>query len=283
MIRLFRWLKHNPLWNIFILIAYYCLVVLPHEFIGVTIASIFQSKSRLYYNNVILGLALMIGLIVLIPFIRRVINHPRRNLGWTYLVSLIALITLTFNTIIIVNIELIHIIQYAVFAILAFPLFGGYTVTLIFTTLMGAVDEAYQYFYLSPERTDYYDLNDVVFNTLGGGVGLLWLWSHEVQSRYHSLKQILTSLPMIIVLLVVLGITVAIGLGLVAYFPTEGIDSLWTLVRKVPQGFWTTIDAGTITFHVTMPIEGLFYCILLWIIYGTMDWTSYILRMSPNE
>jgi hypothetical protein len=276
MLRLFQWLRQHPIWNIVILIVYYCLVVLPHELVGVTIAGIFEGKTRAYYNGVILALAGVIAVVVLIPFLIRIIKHPRRGIGLMYLLSLIGLITLTFNTIIVVNIELIHIIQYGVFAILAFPLMGGYTVTLLFTSLLGAMDEAYQYFYLSPQRTDYYDLNDVIFNTLGGACGLLWLWSHQTKTTYRTLKSIVLSWQSLITVGLLLILTILIGLGYLAYFPTEGIDSLWTLVREVPEGFWKTIDAGTITFHVTLPIEGLLYCIILWVVYGTMDKTAFV-------
>ncbi len=282
MLRLFQWLKQHPIWNIVTLIAYYCLVVLPHEFVGVTIAGIFEGKSRAYYNGVILALASTIAIAVLVPFLLRLIKHPRRGLGFAYLLSLIGLITLTFNAIIIVNIELIHIIQYGVFAILAYPLMGGYTVTLLFTSLFGAMDEAYQYFYLSPQRTDYYDLNDVIFNTLGGACGLLWLWSYQIKTTYTTLKSIVMSWQSLTIFGLILILTILIGLGYLAYFPTEGIDPLWTLVREVPYGFWKTIDAGTITFHVTLPIEGLCYCIILWVVYGSMDKTAFV-RTVPQS
>lgn len=272
--RIITWLKDHPLWNVLICIGYYLLVVLPHEWVGVTIAGLFAGKSRLYYNNVILALALGLALVVFIPLVSRLLNHPRGKLGWIYLLSLIGLIILTFNTIIIVNIELIHIIQYAVFAILIYSLMNGYTVTLLLTSLVGAFDEAYQYFYLSPQRTDYYDLNDVVFNTLGGACGLLWLWSYGYQSAYRTISKILRSWQLWLVIGTVLILTLLILVGKCAYFPMEGIDSLWTLVRKVPEGFWTSIDNNTITFHVTMPIEGLIYCTCLWVFYGTMDFTS---------
>jgi len=235
--RIITWLKDHPLWNVLICIGYYLLVVLPHEWVGVTIAGLFAGKSRLYYNNVILALALGLALVVFIPLVSRLLNHPRGKLGWIYLMN-------------------------------------GYTVTLLLTSLVGAFDEAYQYFYLSPQRTDYYDLNDVVFNTLGGACGLLWLWSYGYQSAYRTISKILRSWQLWLVIGTVLILTLLILVGKCAYFPMEGIDSLWTLVRKVPEGFWTSIDNNTITFHVTMPIEGLIYCTCLWVFYGTMDFTS---------
>jgi len=272
--QILSWLKVHPLWNVIIVFIYYLLVVLPHEWVGVTIAGLFEGQSRLYYNNVILGVSLLIALIVIIPHLKRLLNHPKQRLGWIYLLSLVSLITFAFNTIIIVNIELIHIIQYAVFAILIFPLMNGYTVTLLLTSLVGGIDEGYQYFYLSPQRTNYYDLNDVVFNTLGGACGLLWLWTGQYPTSYRKVSEILKSWQWLCVLASVTTVALLILVGKVAYFPTEGIEALWTLVRKVPDGFWTSIDNNTIVFHVSLPLEGLFYCIILWVLYGTMDFTS---------
>ncbi len=272
--KIITWLKNHPLWNVIICIVYYLMVVLPHEWVGVTIAGLFQSKSRLYYNSVILALAIGLGLIVIIPLIKRLRAHDLPRVGWMYLLSLIGFIVLTFNTLIIVNIELIHIIQYAVFAVLVYPMMNGYTVVLLFTSGVGALDEAYQYFYLSPERTDYYDLNDVIINTLGGACGLLWLWSHRYISAYRQLSEIIRSWQLWAIIATLGVLVLLILVGKVAYLPTEGIDTLWTLVRKVPDGYWTSIDKNTITYHITLPLEGLLYCCCLWMIYGTMDYTS---------
>lgn len=265
--KLYRWLADRPLTNLLLVLVYYVMVVLPHEVVGLTIFSVFKDKSRAFYNNAMLLTAVVVGLLIFIPFVKQIIRHPNKPKLLGYMALTLGLIILSFNTIIILSVELIHILQYAVFAVLAFPLFKHYWLTLLMVTLAGSLDEAYQYFYLSPERTNYYDLNDVIIDTLGGAVGLVWLYGHQINQRPRSLQSVVLSFPVMGNLILVLGVALLIAMGVMAYYPTEGVAPLWTLVRKIPDSFWTTLPVGPTTFHISLPLEGMAYVLILWVTY----------------
>ena len=267
-LKLYNWLSDHKELNILLLLNYYLLVVLPHEVVGVTIARIFQGKPNTFYNHSILAIFGILALAIAIPYVLRVMKLPNRNQHFAYMIGTIGLIILCLNTIIIFNIELIHILQYAVFAVLCLPLFRDPMLVLLLVSCVGAIDEAYQYFVLSPERTDYYDLNDVVFNTLGGALGLVWALSFPIRLTKRSWQGFVFSLPVLLLVQILLGITSLLYLRKMSYYPSEDVEALWTLVRKIPEGFWRRIEHLDVSFHISLPVEGLVYCCFIWAIYS---------------
>lgn len=71
--------------------------------------------------------------------------------------------------------ELPHFPQYAIMALLVYPLCGSVVDTVWWTTCLGAIDEWYQWQILFPERPGPYDFNDVYLNTVGAILGLILL------------------------------------------------------------------------------------------------------------
>jgi len=86
----------------------------------------------------------------------------------------------------VINIESVHYVQYAIGAILIFSLVEHYFVALFLAFLVGVFDEAYQYFYLAPEGTAYYDFNDIITNLLGAAFGLLILRTLKINEKQYQ-------------------------------------------------------------------------------------------------
>lgn len=255
---LYNWLKNNKAFNIFILVAYYLLVVLPHEEVGKFIAkTLDQPYGRDTYNLIILVLGIIGLLGYLIPFYQGVKKLEQgKNRIWFGFGMTLLFIIISFNTILVVNVEIIHFVQYAVFAILAFPLFQNYRDTLFYTTIFAAIDEAYQYFVLAPFRTDYFDFNDVIIDLIGGAAGLLLLWGIGIrnietnQSWFKSPSFIGFSTLTIISF-------IAYFTGILAIYPSEtDSQAPILLIRKVYDDFWTIIHPN-VKFHVVRPLEGM--------------------------
>ncbi len=78
---------------------------------------------------------------------------------------------------IVVNIEVVHFVQYAVMGFLALKAVGAATPAFVVATLIGVADEALQYYVLYanfPQRSKLYlDGNDMVINAAGVFVGLV--------------------------------------------------------------------------------------------------------------
>lgn len=263
---LFRYTKNKNTVLFILSLLYFAMVVLPHELIGVWITSMFENHSRDEYNQIILILFLVLIMGFVIRFMIAIIKHKDRNKLILYSGATSALIILCFNTIIIVNIELIHIFQYAILSILLFFLLRDYQQSLVITTLAGAVDEAYQYFYLSPQRTNYYDWNDVIFNLLGAALGLIYIRAFSVQTIQAS-KFWRRHLHWIIWTILSLIVLVLFQFDLLYMMAEEGQDKLYALIRKPSEGFWTVIHPN-ITYHIIKPLEGVIYLILLFVFYS---------------
>jgi len=264
--RLINWLMARPIVNVLIALAYYLLVVLPHEQVGIFIAETFKINERAKYNLIFLSLGLILLLLLAIPIIRGIRTHGNSRKVIFYLSATIIFTILSFKFLLVLNSEVIHFPQYAVMAFLLFPLCKNYKEVLFWIIILGAVDEAYQYFYLAPERTDYFDFNDVIIDTLGGAFGLILLRSQNILTltkTRHWLRSPITwtciGLSSILLLLWLTGI-------LYIYPPEKGIEASFLLVKKIPEGFWSIIPPK-ITFHIVQPLEGIILILLLWIFY----------------
>ena len=105
-----------------------------------------------------------------------------------------------------VNSEAIHFVQYGILALLLIPLVRRCGETIVLVTLLGILDEAYQYWVLHGDWGVYYDFNDVVLNLLGAAMGVLvprirWKWLRISgviwvrKSAPQSLSVFITSRP----------------------------------------------------------------------------------------
>lgn len=264
------WLRANPIWNIIIVCIYYPLVVLPHEWVGLRTVDIFGGFTRDTYNAIILGIVLVGLAIYFIPLFRNIRKGTRQKQQWFYFGFTVLLATYLINALFVINIEVAHFLQYGIFAILCFPLVNNYLLTLIWVTLLGSIDEAYQYFYLAPFRTQYYDFNDVVTNLCGGAFGLVYLRSFEVQGEYVDVQAFLKSKTLWALVGCVLVYFGFLSTDILDLYPAEGVNpkksDIYYMVKKIPESFWITVHPN-VTYHVMLPLEGTLWTIGLWIMY----------------
>jgi hypothetical protein len=257
--------------NILILVVYYLLVVLPHEQVGLLTVKIFGSLSRDNYNMLITGLS-SLGLIAyLILFLKNTKQNKGQSFLWFFLLINIALAVLCFKVLFVINIEAIHFVQYAVFAMLCFPLFKNYWLTIYWSMIAGALDEAWQYFYLAPESTGYFDFNDIVINMIGAGFGLILIRSFA--PMVQSIKQKSKSLQITVIgfLFLGTGIIASFKFHIISLFQDE--SSIVPLYLKKPEGFWSEVPPKVI-YHIMMPAEGLLIIFLLLAFYGNLQFRS---------
>ena len=263
-----HWLRQRRIFNITLIISYFLLVVLPHEIVGKFIADRFRSYTRDQYNFTILVLGIFLLIVYVVPLVVRLVNGNDRKLKWFYLILTIGLIIAATNTIVVVNVEFIHLVQYGLMALLLFPLTLRYGETLFWTVLMGATDEAYQYFYLAPQRTEYYDFNDIVINLLGGALGLVSLRIFDVGQLWPR-WQLPFNRRIVVAVALIGGVVLSIfTLGWFRIYPDDGsgMEPLFLLVRKAPTAFWSVIPPE-IVFHIIEPLEGIVMVVLLLLIY----------------
>ena len=270
--RIYNWLNAHPVVNVSILFIYFLAVVLPHKrfgtFLNNTVVGALgidnnTSDGRQLYNLLALGIATALLIGVLYFFFNNSKEHTKRNRIWGYTIITTVLAGLVLKFLFVVNIEFVHYPQYALFAILAFPLIQNYHQTLIWTTIAGALDEAYQYFYLAPKDTSYYDMNDVITNLIGAVFGLLFIWSCKIDEERNP--RFVRSSAFIGIVIIAITISVCCVTGILSIYPSDQTE--YQLLREWPSEFWSTAHPNVI-YHIILPLEGLIYVIVLWLFYS---------------
>lgn len=264
--KLISWLESRKTISSFIFLVYFISVVLPHKAFGTFLNSqVFKGITRDQYNRYVLILALLPLLIYIFIFLNNSRKVAHRNKIWMYITFNIVAAILIIRYLFVINIEMIHFPQYAIMAIILFPIIGNYTATLIWATIAGAVDEAYQYFYLAPLDTSYFDFNDVLTNLVGAVFGLLLLSSYGIKEQTtFSIKKssIWYGFGFITVVVAVLHL-----LGILSIYPND--ERSYHIVRQSVEGFWTTTKVGVI-YHIVRPLEGLLLTLLLWFLFSSL-------------
>ncbi len=257
------WLSNHKWINAVILALYFGIVVLPHKRFGTFLnEKVFVGITRAQYNLYTLLIAGFLLVLYLFLFFRNARRQDHTVRLWFYMVLNIILACIIISILFVINIEVIHFPQYAVFAFLLFPIVGNYNETLIWSTLAGAMDEAYQYFYLAPGDTGYYDFNDVISNLAGAVFGLLLLSSFGVlNKKAFDIKRSKVWLGIGFIALAVIILHVS---GLLSIYPND--DRPYHILRSWPPGFWSKVYPN-VTFHVIRPLEGLGLLIVLFCIY----------------
>lgn len=273
MIPLMKYLQSNKQKSFILIIIYFALVILPHEWVGVNINKAFSVMSRDQYNQIILILfcSILIGLFIVLY--KRLMAHPNKLKLLCFFAFTIACIIIVSKYLFVINIECVHYIQYAIGAILLFALLEHYFVALFTAFIIGLFDEAYQYFYLSPHRTDYYDINDIITNLLGAAFGLLILKTVGIPQCKNNKKMMKRGF-----LLPFIGISSSLifllKTNVLSVFPSA---DTFMLVRKLQTGFLTTVPPE-VTFHIVQLLEGLVIIVLLFLVYYyRFNWKSKIL------
>lgn len=266
--KLLDWLGANRWINLFVLVIYYAIVVLPHEVIGLFISEQFEPYTRGSYNRVLLFCAIGVLLVYLIVMYRGMKEANRKRLIFYFVFNLILAI-ICINMLFVVNVEAVHFLQYGMFAILCFPLVNNYLLTLVYTTIAGVVDEAYQFYYLSPERTNYYDFNDVVINLVGAAFGLIIIRSLARKTYKYQLSNFIRSKHFIFFAALASGIVILFASGILVkdYDPQNLYARYWLIKEQVP-GFWNTSWQFGFSFHVIQPWEGLGLVAVLFMSYA---------------
>ncbi len=171
--------------------------------------------------------------------------------------------------------EFVHFLQYALLAVPLFALTRRYGDTVVWITLLGALDEAYQYAVLHQHRTIYYDFNDVLLNLLGGGMGVILIFAGTAGALSGwqagpSINRLHSPARLTLALILATGILLRL-LGHLHGAPGEAGVPLLLLSRSPsPPTFWTQVPWGK-RFHILQPLPAVLLMLILIAFYATLD------------
>jgi len=250
--------------------SYFIVVVLPHEEVGLLVEKYLDKPlGRQNYNLLIIILAVALLLAIGVWAGRRMgdLAEAERNRLLSLLVFNLACIALTKYTLMVINIELIHVIQYGLMALFLFPVLMNYREVLFWSTLCGAFDEWYQYVILAPAKNDYYDFNDVIINMLGAALALLLIRIAGIRSTrfYARFRAPSFWTAALLLVLIVIGLLA----GIIAIEPTEK-DVVFAFIKQYDPGFWHELPKAY-RFHIVRPLEGFVIICVLFLIFNNTD------------
>lgn len=256
------WLRVHKTPALLITIFYFLLVVLPHKWVGHQVTLLFVGVPRKRYDLIILVIILVLLLIIFASIFRKLKQHEEKWKLIFYYIFTIECMILTTRFLFFLNVESVHYFQYGVAVILLFTLFENYFVALIAAFIFALIDEGYQYFYLFPEATNYFDLNDIITDLLGAAFGLLVLKTFKVtESRSLISYKKSFFLPLLILVISFVGL---LQTNILSVYPST---DKFMLVKEMEQGFWTASAPPVSIFHVARPVEGLLILIFLFVTY----------------
>lgn len=253
--KIYDWISCNRLIGCVIAFIYYLLIVLPHEQVGLAVVYLFKTKSRSFYQNTMMISGVLLLVILVAFLIPKIIGHPYRKRILTGMAITLGLMMASFKLLLVHNVEMIHFAQYFSLCLFIYPLVRNLNRTFIISTLAGFFDELYQYLILAPQRTDYFDFNDIFLNELGAALGVLFLFSIGFSTIYRP-KWYHTS-EFFVFAAIFLSLVLMYCIGEFSYFmPTDGTSPIFVLIKKEYPGFFTVISHLNVRFHVLKPLPG---------------------------
>jgi len=279
--RLIAWLSERKLFTLILACTYLAVVILFHREVSAIFDWLSEKLSFKVYNNLIFLISLMVFVICGVFVLMRIVKGERRCLKIIYWMFTVFLVVISYQMLVVFNVENIHFPQYAVLVFPVFALFKHFGATVFWVTLSGGFDEMYQYFVLlRNNNTVYLDFNDIVLNVIGAGVGVALIYTlsdlksesfafHENSSWKWNKFIMFTATACIL-----FGGTSLYAAGILRFYPEANAPNALIVLSRIPAPtqFWTIPTHGK-PFHIFHPVEGMFVSAILIACYSLMDYS----------
>lgn len=238
------------------------------------------------------ALVAAVGILVLVAFCvwltRALRRHPRRRVAGFYFVATVAIALLSFHTLLVMNIEVVHFPHYAILAVLLYPITRRHTDTIILATIAGLIDEGYQYFHLYADRGIHFDFNDVILNTIGAGLGQVLVFvfvrhtPRDDRRDFVTIAKLARSPVCVAAATLLTAGFLATWAGWIRILGDAAAPSWAVILRRGGPStrYWTPTDWGK-TYHEVGPIEWVLAATALAALYAAMD--LYERRSTPVQ
>jgi len=270
-----------------VLLVYAALVTFPHNTVQyyANEIAIHYTHARLYQGSAICAAAIAIVINVwLLIRLRRAAERSTILIAWvlTMLLTWGAWSGLTAN-----NTEFVHYPQYFPEGVILLALTGSPVEAIAWATILGGIDEAYQYTFIVNNRPVPYDFNDIVMDIAGAAAGVIFAMAFLPTERRKNVAGWIRSTLKRPGIAAVIGILVSGILlwaaGLMTFYERPGAPPHWfSLSRQTKLPFWFSVDfLGPRKFHELSPLEGPIAIVLILGLYALLDRRVVIGAPSP--
>lgn len=276
-LRVLEWLAGHRVVAGSLVAAYSLLIIFSHEWIQQTVRGWYGTFTRDRVNTWVHA-----GMVVLVVFFARFLwraltRPPDRAIKCVFLALTFGLMAGSWKWLFYTDVEVVHYPQYAILAMLIFPLARCHWRTVFYATFIGFVDEVVQFYVYNPWPV-HLDFNDMFYNQIGAGLGcvMIWLAGGNVLVR-PRLRQPLTANilklpPVWLVLMVAVVCTVLTLRGQMTLDPPSiGPKPRFVVRRQGPsRTYWKDNGFGK-TFHdLTIP-EAIAGSVGLLVFFGSIN------------
>lgn len=277
--RFLQFLRRHPIINLDVAAAFFLVTALFHDIVNNRIQDLIvrvggDSNSRFAtWNHLVTRIAVPVTAVLVVALAVVLWRQRRVALGVLWVVTL-AMAAAAYTWLFSVNSEFIHFVQYAILAVLLFPRFGRLGETVAVCSLFGIVDEGWQYFGLHSNWGTYYDVNDVVFNAIGAGLGAMLVLTFAARTvadgSCRSARKFAPGYWAFSRAFIVLGVGVLAG-KIAVHRPATG-EKVWLALRRcgLPTSFWGNPSWGK-PFHEMQVLEGVVIVIALVLLFVVVD------------
>ena len=274
MIRFIDWLSTRRTWAAVLAVCYFVAMTLSHDLMQ---RPAYWAQGRLSHRSwnalvAVVGVSLLVVFCVWLT--RALRHHVRRRVAASFLVVTVAIAVLSFHTLLVMNIEVVHFPHYAILAILLYPITRRHTDTIILATIAGLIDEGYQYFHLYADRGIHFDFNDVLLDTIGAGFGqvLVFVFARGVREESVTISTVSRSPACIAAAALLTAGTLATWAGWIRILRDAATPSWVVILRRGGPStrYWTPTDWGK-TYHEVGPCEWLLAATILVALYAALD------------
>ena len=232
-------------------LAYGLATILPHEGVNSGVLRLQQALGRGRFVALVgaLALAALVGIVTLVARAGRRGAVARPLLVWSLLVAA----ALAASQVVLISVvsEGVHFVQYALLVLLLLPAIGRVGATMLWATLVGILDESYQFWVLHRDWGIYLDFNDILLNAVGAALGLSVAREAPRWRRAGSL-----GFAVVAGALALAGALAAVGR--IARAPGPAAADAWLLLDRgaPPPAFWTFAEWAQKRYHVLSASEG---------------------------
>ena len=225
------------------------------------------------YNKVVIA----ISILLLILYIAFVLTHLKdradnRIHKIIYLLLVLLFIILHVRIMFEMNIEIIHIFQYSILAMLLFPLTRRFGAAVCFAIPFMLVDEWNQYINLYPGYVEYFEFNDVILDINGCGLAMITLYIIGVEGS-QNLKPLWKRPEFMAILAFAFAVLIAVKACFIALYTADKCNNTWLVLNiiKEEQFFWRKFPGRDAVYHIMQPIEAIAAIIGLALFYFGLD------------
>lgn len=256
-------------------LAYGLATSLPHEGVNNGVLRLQQllGRGRFVALAGAFGLALGVGIVALVGRALRRGGARRPLLAG----SLVVAAALAASQVLLVSVvsEGVHFVQYAGLVLLLVPWIGRVGESMLWATLVGFLDESYQFWILHRDWGVYLDFNDILLNAVGAALGglvaaaALGLREAREAPRWRRAGSLGFA---VFAGGLALGWALAAA-GRIALAPGPAATGAWLLLeRGAPSpSFWTFADWAQKRYHVLAAGEGAAFLAIAALLFALAD------------